>query len=405
MFSIKLYKITTFTLVICLVLALVVSSEANSHAGVVRRDHEALNRMMRKRAPAPQDNGGTANSATAAVDSTTATTSTQSTTQTQDQTQSTSSSTTSSHTSTSSITSTTSTSISTPSTTSVPSTSTSSTTLTTSTSSLTSSSLSPSTTSSSTSTTSTSSTPATTSSTSSTVQTQQQQTTTQDATTATQDDTSNTSHSTITKTASVDETASAASATSSAETSGNTSTSAKTAAITALIVVASSVGGIVILWTIFRKWKLGRSSEFDKRMQPIDWQPTTGDDGGIIGHHRATSDTSSFHSGLNHSNSLSGRSYGATSESGHGHGSAEMSGELGPLPQHDFTAAASNLAPVGGYADLARGPSPQPEMQEPLARGPSMTRPVYDVSVPLHHQMGYSSQDTYDYSGGVPARY
>ncbi|PBK77389.1 hypothetical protein ARMSODRAFT_279809 [Armillaria solidipes] len=395
MSSIRLYKITTFTLVICLVLALVVSSEGSSLAGVVRRDHETLNRMMRKRAPAPQENGGAAS--VSATDSASA--STQSTSQAQSQ--STSSSTTSSHTSTPSTTSTTPTSISTPSTTSTPLTSTSLTSSATSTSSSTSSSSTLSTTSSSSSTTSTSSTSATSDSTSNTEQTQQQQTT-QDAATATQGDTGNTSHSIITRTTSVDETASAASASSSAEASGSTSTSTKTAAITALIVVASSVGGIVILWTIFRKWKLGRSSHFDKRMQPIDWQPTTGDDGGVIGHHRATSDTSSFHSGLNHSNSLSGRSYNAASESGHGHGPA---GELGPLPEHDFTAPPSNLAPVGGYADLARGPSPQPEMQETLARGPSMTRPVYDVGVPLHHQVGYGSQDAYDYSGGVPARY
>ncbi|KAK0478315.1 hypothetical protein IW261DRAFT_219620 [Armillaria novae-zelandiae] len=392
MSSIRLYKITTFTLVICLVLALVVSSEASSHAGVVRRDHETLNRMIRKRAPAPQDNGGAASAS--ATDSAEA--STQSTSQAQSQ--QTSSSTTSSHSSIPPTTSTTPTSISTPSTTSTTPTSTSSTSSATSTSSSSSSSSSVSTTSSSSSTTSTSSTSVTSESTSSTEQTQQQQTT-QDAASVTQGDTGNASHATITKTASVDETASAASASSSASASGSTSTSTKTAAITALIVVASSVGGIVILWTIFRKWKLGRSSTFDKRMQPIDWQPTTGDDGGVTGHHRATSDTSSFHSGLNHSNSLSGRSYNAASESGHGHG------ELGPLPEHDFTAPPANLAPVGGYADLARGPSPQPEMQETLARGPSMTRPVYDVSVPLHHQVGYGSQDAYDYSGGVPARY
>ncbi|ESK98036.1 hypothetical protein Moror_472 [Moniliophthora roreri MCA 2997] len=172
--------------------------------------------------------------------------------------------------------------------------------------------------------------------------------------------------------------------------SGATSSKGKEAALTVLIVVAASVGAVVIIWTIFRKWKLARSSKFDQRLQPIDWQPTDQHDGIIPAHRRTTSDTSSFHSGLGHGG------YGATSD--HGHGSSNHGhGRLSPLPDHDFTAGSSNLAPVGGYADLARGPSltrgssPSPSMAE-LSRGPSLTRPTYDVGVPLHHQSPYGAR-------------
>lgn len=142
------------------------------------------------------------------------------------------------------------------------------------------------------------------------------------------------------------------------------------------------------MWTIFRKWKLGRSSKFDARMQPINWQQPTREDGGLPSHRRRASDTSSFHSGI----------HGGASDMGHGsygHGSSENghstygASSLPPIPSHDFTAGPAHLAPVGGYADLARGPSPQPQMQQVLTRGPSMTR-NYDTSVPLHHQAGYS---------------
>lgn len=125
--------------------------------------------------------------------------------------------------------------------------------------------------------------------------------------------------------------------------------------------------------------------------------------------------------------------------SDHGHGSSDHG--------HGGT-----LAPVGGYADLARGSSPQPQMQElargpsvnraydgygeglargpstnrsyeqyeqyeqyndALARGPSMNQgshdgvarapsgraPTYHTNVPLHHQTGYGSAEAYDYNG------
>jgi len=112
-------------------------------------------------------------------------------------------------------------------------------------------------------------------------------------------------------------------------------------------------------------------------MQPIDWQPTVDpNDDGLPGHRRMPSNGSgrSFHSGSDHMSdggNMAGRggfgySAGAGASSDHGHGTI-----INDLPSHDFTAGPSHL--VGGYADLARGPSPQPQM-ESLARGPSLTR-------------------------------
>jgi len=157
---------------------------------------------------------------------------------------------------------------------------------------------------------------------------------------------------------------------------------AKSTVITVLIAVAASVGGLAIIWTIFRKWKLGHSSKFDDRLAPIDWQPTTGDDG-IIPANRRHSGSSSMYS-----------------SSTHGNGAGRGAGGYQDRLDHDFTAGPTHLAPVGGYADLARGSSPQPQMQESLNRGPSMNRPAYDTGVPLHHQTGYGrNADAYDYNG------
>lgn len=154
---------------------------------------------------------------------------------------------------------------------------------------------------------------------------------------------------------------------------------AKSTVITVLIAVAASVAGLAIIWTIFRKWKLGHSSKFDDRLAPIDWQPTTGDDG-IIPANRRHSGSSSVYSSSTHGN-------------GAGRGA-------GGYQDHDFTAGPTHLAPVGGYAGPARGPSPQPQMQESLNRGPSMNRPAYDTGVPLHHQASYGrNAEAYDYNG------
>jgi hypothetical protein len=154
--------------------------------------------------------------------------------------------------------------------------------------------------------------------------------------------------------------------------------------MTILIVIAASVGAAIIIWTIIRKWKFRPSSDFEGRMQPIDWQPGSDEDTGFSSQRRRMSNASSFHSG-----------------SSHGHGDDQFRGQAGghgttalsPIPDHDFTAGATHLATIGGYADLARGPSPQPTMQEALGRAPSINRPhqhdQYDqYGVPLHH--GYS---------------
>ncbi|KAI8990479.1 hypothetical protein BD414DRAFT_521698 [Trametes punicea] len=188
-----------------------------------------------------------------------------------------------------------------------------------------------------------------------------------------------TSHHTSTNFVTVTDTSAQASQTAAASTTGATSSSTKITRTTiiVLVVVASSIGAIALAWTIFRKWKLRPSHGFDDRMQPIDWQPTTPEDAGIIPNHRRAA---------------SNASHGSFHSSGHSDGGHAPA--LQPLPEHDFTAGPATLAPVGGYADLQRGPSPQPSMSE-LSRGPSLTRPGYDYGVPLHHQGGY------DYNAGV----
>jgi len=157
------------------------------------------------------------------------------------------------------------------------------------------------------------------------------------------------------------------------------SSKTKSTTVTVLIAVAASVGGIAILWTIFRKWKLSSSKEFDRRLNPItDWQPTNGEDDLDSTLRRAASSSSSFHSG---------------GGSGDGHIPSRSPG-LAPL-DHDFTAG---TAPIGGYADLARASNTNPPMQQ------AFFNHGYDVGVPLHHQTGYGTHDAYDYNGGS-ARY
>ncbi|KAH7912995.1 hypothetical protein BJ138DRAFT_1111822 [Hygrophoropsis aurantiaca] len=152
-------------------------------------------------------------------------------------------------------------------------------------------------------------------------------------------------------------------------------------AMIVLIVIGASIGGSVIIWTIIRKWKFRPSSNFEDRMQPIDWQPGNDDGGAAV--RRNPSNASSFHSGTGHiEDHFAARNKGP-------YGTAP----LNPIPDHDFTAGASALAPVGGYADLARGPSPQPMMQEALTRGPSLASTQYQYDqygVPLHHA-GYNA--------------
>lgn len=153
-------------------------------------------------------------------------------------------------------------------------------------------------------------------------------------------------------------------------TSGASSTTKTT--LTVLIALAVSVGSIAIIWTVIRKWKFKPSDKFEDRMQPIDWQPT-GSEETVPGLHRAASTRShtSFYSGGHESDHNSSQQQGNSIRRG-----------VTPLPEHDFTAGPSHLAPGAGYADLARGPSPQPQ-----------TTQVQEVQygVPLHHQGAYDS--------------
>jgi len=113
------------------------------------------------------------------------------------------------------------------------------------------------------------------------------------------------------------------------------------------------------------------------------------------GQRRFSTGASSFHSGTGHGSSTGhgAGGYGGSGGSDHGHDGSGHVHSYG-VPDHDFTAGPATLAPVGGYADLARGSSPLPHMHQ-VTRSPSLTRPAYDVGVPLHHQTGYSAQDVY----------
>jgi len=156
----------------------------------------------------------------------------------------------------------------------------------------------------------------------------------------------------------------------------NTSTAqVKSTTLTVLVAIAASIGGIFIVWTIFRKWKLSSSKEFDRRLNPIDWQPTNGEDDQIPGHARRPS-VGSLHS------------------SSHGHGTTGLSrvpsnhSHSNPFDDFDSPAQRSSPVQVGGYADLARGSSPT-QMQENNQYGPSYNQGV--TPLPLHHQGGYNT--------------
>jgi len=142
--------------------------------------------------------------------------------------------------------------------------------------------------------------------------------------------------------------------------------------LTVIIALAASIGAIAVIWTLIRKWKFKPSDKFEDRMQPIDWQPT-GPEEGVPGVHRANTH-GSFHSSGHDSDHDSSQHHGNSIHRG-----------VTPLPEHDFTPGPTHLAPVGGYADLARGPSPQPRMSQ-------MHEAQYGV--PLHHQGAYDFHGT-----------
>ncbi|KAF7310770.1 hypothetical protein HMN09_00620000 [Mycena chlorophos] len=162
----------------------------------------------------------------------------------------------------------------------------------------------------------------------------------------------------------------------------------KSTITTVLIIIGASGAGLCIVWTLLRKSLFGARK--NRLADPISWQPTDDGDNGIVPAHRLARTDS--------------RASSVHTSSQHGHAAG---GYSDPVLGHDFTAAPAHLAPVGGYADLARGPSPQPQMQENLNRGPSINRSygaAYDTGVPLHHQANYGNSaqaDAYDYEGNA----
>lgn len=142
-----------------------------------------------------------------------------------------------------------------------------------------------------------------------------------------------------------------------ANTSGATDTPVPTGAAAlpagarnVLIGLGASVVGILAIWFIIRKTKFGKSRD---RMNPEDWQPTMEEDNRDFdpSRIRRQSAASSFHSG-------GGAREDIFATSDHGHGSHSPAA----YPERDFTAGAS--APIGVYADLARGESPTQSVYE-----------------------------------------
>ncbi|KAF8519142.1 hypothetical protein BU17DRAFT_90349 [Hysterangium stoloniferum] len=164
------------------------------------------------------------------------------------------------------------------------------------------------------------------------------------------------------------------------------------------IIILAAIGGSIaaagVIWTIIRKWKFRPSSSFEDRMQPIDWQPTHEDRDITEKLNRTASVRShgSFTSGNGHTHSSGG------------HGAGGGDGLIADLPPLDYPAGPAHLAPIGGYADLHRGASPQPDFAHPVrAASP------YQYDIPNPHQAppalapgaGYGQAPAQYYGGGA----
>lgn len=133
-----------------------------------------------------------------------------------------------------------------------------------------------------------------------------------------------------------------------------------------IIVIASCIGGAILIWTIIRKWKFRPSSQFEDRIQPIDWQPFGNDPASDLRRNASTASHGSFHSGSEHESSF-GRDH------------------LADLPAHDFTAGAAQTY-GDGYLDVDRGYNAQPAMAQTLTRGPSFNAGYSTTGYYADHQ-------------------
>lgn len=121
--------------------------------------------------------------------------------------------------------------------------------------------------------------------------------------------------------------------------------------IIAIAAIGGSVALIALLWTVFRKWKLRPTDNFEERLNPIDWNPTSSDPVMAQRERKRASIGSN-------------RSFGSAD-------AHSTRGFINDIPNHDFTAGPrvpNSLAPGGGngmYPEMTRGPS----------RGPYDTRP------------------------------
>jgi hypothetical protein len=148
-----------------------------------------------------------------------------------------------------------------------------------------------------------------------------------------------------------------------------------------IIIVASVLGGLLIIWTAVRKWKLRSSSSFQARLAPIDWQPDSdkATSGGLAP--PAMSDVSDKDSIRRN---MFAPDYASTAQS-----------SLAP-PAHDFTAGtgagaagyARSASPLSNqYGGMQRTASPAPYGARAASPGPGLER---------YPSNGSSGRDGYD---------
>jgi hypothetical protein len=134
---------------------------------------------------------------------------------------------------------------------------------------------------------------------------------------------------------------------------------------TTIIIIAAIGGGIAliaIVWTVIRKWKFRPSDEFEDRLNPINWDPSSNSlsDSGIM------TERPQPGGGLYRSNSRgSNRSFHSADAASQHHQQqyqqySDNNSLIPDLPNHDFTAGAPGGGQQRVYADLYRGPSPGP---------------------------------------------
>lgn len=130
-----------------------------------------------------------------------------------------------------------------------------------------------------------------------------------------------------------------------------------------VISVASAVGLVAAVWTILRKWKFSPSRKFEERLNPIDWDPHTGEK-------EKLERTPSINSALTRQNSWG-------SGSNRGAAMTEVAGYARPPPSVASTGGFNGVAP--GYPPSYSSRGYVPEMPQQYGSQHSLNNP-YEYS-------------------------